>query len=339
VTIQESGEQSRRSDGASAPQIRDGLAAWLSEEVGEAVTIGSLQRTSTGYSRENWVFEATWTGVRHDLIARRDPVGSVLDTDRKVETAVLAAMAATNVPVPNLRWVDLDGQWLGRPAIVMDIVPGVCEVYVLNSSRPLDDRVSIARKMYSHLAAIHQVDWRALGLDKVLTDPGERAAHAALDDWEAQLHEVQRDPEPELAYVIAWLRANASASQRTVLVHGDFKPGNLLLEGDDVTAVLDWETAHLGDPFEDLGWVTNPLRAGDHRIAEAWESQHLLDHWSSITGWDVDPAAVHWWQVLANVKLAVIVLRGLGNFVDGRLDRMYHSPVRLYGMLLHQIGA
>jgi len=58
-----------------------------------------------------------------------------------------------------------------------------------------------------------------------------------------------------------------------------------------------------------------------------------------MTGWPVDAASVHWWQVLANVKLAVIVLRGAAAFVDGRLDRMYHSPVRLYGMLLHQIGA
>jgi aminoglycoside phosphotransferase (APT) family kinase protein len=321
------------------PEIRHGLTAWLSEEVGDSVEIGSLRRTSAGFSRENWVFEATWGGVRHDLIARRDPVGSVLDTDRKVETEVLAAMAATNVPVPSLRWVDLDGHWLGRPAIVMDIVPGVCDGFVLNGGRPPEERAALARRMYAHLAHVHQVDWRALGLDKVLTDPGERAADAALDDWEAQLREVQRDPEPELTYVIAWLRASAPTSTRTVLVHGDFKPGNLLLDGDEVSAVLDWETAHLGDPHEDLGWVTNPLRAGEHRIADVWEPQHLLDHWSSITGWKADPAAVHWWQVLANVKLAVIVLRGLGNFIEGRLDRMYHSPVRLYGMLLHQIGA
>ena len=45
-----------------------------------------------------------------------------------------------------------------------------------------------------------------------------------------------------------------------VLVHADFKPGNILLDGDRITALLDWELAHLGDPLEDLGWVTQPLR-------------------------------------------------------------------------------
>ena len=319
--------------------ISEALAEWISAEVGEPVRIGEVHRTSAGFSRENWVFDATWGGERHELIARRDPIGSVLDTDRLVETTVLAAMAHTNVPAPRLRWVDLDGERLGRPALIMDVVPGVCDGFVLNGSLPLQQRAQIARDMYDHLAHIHQADWRALGLGEVLTDPGDQAALAAVDDWEAQLRDVQLDPQPELAYVIAWLRANAPANDRTVLVHGDFKPGNVLMVGDDVSAVLDWETAHLGDPHEDLGWVTNPLRAGEHRIPDVWEPQHLLDRWSETTGWPVNPAVVRWWQVLANLKLSVIVLRGLHSFVDGRLDRIYHSPVRLYGMLLDQIGA
>lgn len=339
TVTEESGQGSGPSAGQIPAQIAGALADWMASEVGEAVEIGEIHRTSAGYSRENWVFDATWGGQCHELIARRDPVGSVLDTDRLVETTVLAAMAHTDVPVPALRWVDLVGDRLGRPALVMDVVPGVCDGFVLNGSLPLEQRAGIARGLYDHLAHIHQVDWRALGLGDVLTDPGDRAALAAVDDWEAQLRDVQLDPEPELAYVIAWLRANAPTNERTVLVHGDFKPGNVLMVGDDVSAVLDWETAHLGDPHEDLGWVTNPLRAGEHRIPEVWEPQHLLDRWSETTGWSVDPAAVRWWQVLANVKLSVIVLRGLHAFVDGRLDRIYHSPVRLYGMLLHQIGA
>jgi aminoglycoside phosphotransferase (APT) family kinase protein len=320
-------------------EIAEALGRWIAEEVGGEVEIGEIHRTSAGYSRENWVFDATWDGQRHDLIARRDPIGSVLDTDRVVETTVLAAMAHTDVPVPRLRWVDLDGGRLGRPSLIMDIVPGVCDGFVLNGALPLERRADIARRMYDHLAHIHQVDWRTLGLGRVLTDPGEDAALAALADWEAQLRDVQLDPQPELTYVIAWLRANAPANERTVLVHGDFKPGNVLLDGDDVSAVLDWETAHLGDPHEDLGWVTNPLRAGEHRIPDVWEPQQLLDRWSETTGWTVDGEVVRWWQVLANVKLSVIVLRGLHAFVDGRLDRIYHSPVRLYGLLLDQIGA
>jgi aminoglycoside phosphotransferase (APT) family kinase protein len=150
---------------------------------------------------------------------------------------------------------------------------------------------------------------------------------------------VQLEAEPELEVILGWLRAHAPRAAVTTLVHGDFKAGNVLLRDDEVVAVLDWETAHLGDPLEDIGWVTNPLRAGEHRIAGAWEPEDLIERWQQRTGLDADPSAVHWWRVLANLKLSVIVLTGVHAFVDGRLDRCYHSPVRLYQLLLDQIGA
>jgi aminoglycoside phosphotransferase (APT) family kinase protein len=98
--------------------LRSKLESWLADEIGEPVTISELTRTSAGFSRENWVFDGTWAGTRHDLIARRDPVGSVLNTDRKVEAAVLRSLAGTKVRVPTLRWADLEGRRLGRPTPV-----------------------------------------------------------------------------------------------------------------------------------------------------------------------------------------------------------------------------
>jgi aminoglycoside phosphotransferase (APT) family kinase protein len=318
--------------------LRTQLAAWLTDAVGEPVVIGDLNRTSAGFSRENWVFDATWAGQRHQLIARRDPPGSVLNTDRKVEAAVLMALAGTDIRVPTLRWADLDGSHLGRPTLVMDLAPGICDGFVLNRDRPLDERTELAARIYDQLAAIHGVDWRRLGIASSLPDPGRAAARSAVDHWEAELRRVQLEPEPELALVLHWLRGTAPVNEVTTLVHGDFKPGNVLLQGGDVTAVLDWETVHLGDPHEDLGWVTNPLRQGEHRIPGAWEPEDLLDRWAKRTGFAVDPEAVRWWQVLANVKLSVIVLTGSRSFVDGRLDRIHHSPVRIYRLLLDQIG-
>jgi aminoglycoside phosphotransferase (APT) family kinase protein len=77
----------------------------------------------------------------------------------------------------------------------------------------------------------------------------------------------------------------------------------------------------------------------EHRIAGVWEPADLLDRWSSATGFELDPEALQWWQVLANLKLAVIVLTGIHAFSQGRLDRVYQAPVALYRMLLSQIEA
>ena len=318
--------------------MKDELRAWLTEAVGQAVTIERIERASYGFSRENWLFDATWAAATHALIARRDPPGSVLRTDRRAETAVLGALAATGVPVPALRWVDLDGRWTSRPCLVMERVEGTCEPFALNGARSLAERVGLAERIYDELAEIHRLDWRALGLAEVFDDPGSDAPRRELDHWTAELRSVQRHPEPELALVRRWLADHLPDTTATVLVHGDFKPGNVLLgEHDRVAAVLDWETAHLGDPHEDLGWVTNPLRAGEHRITGAWEAADLLARWSAATGLDVDPAALRWWQVLANYKLAVIVLTGTDAFHRGRLDRVHQSPTGIYRLLMSQI--
>jgi aminoglycoside phosphotransferase (APT) family kinase protein len=315
------------------------LTAWLADELNDpAVRIDGLRRTSVGYSRENWVFDATWqadgrtrTGA---FIARRDPVGSVLETDRRLEFAILSALKGSAVPVPEVRWLDADGARLGRPSIIMDLADGVCDYMALNGSRSLERRVAIAHRLYDRLADIHALDWRARGLGEILEDPGSRAAIVALNHWQSELRRVQLEPEPELELVIAWLRRNAPASAVTTLVHGDFKPGNVLMRGDEVTLVLDWETAHLGDPLEDIGWVTNPLRAGEHRIPGSWEPAQLIERWSARTGFTADPPTVRWWNVLANVKQAMTVLTGKHAFADGRFDRVLHEPVAIYRLLL-----
>lgn len=327
-----------------AAAIEEELKAWLGEELCDpGLRIEGLRRTSVGYSRENWVFDAIWQAdgklCRQAFIARRDPAGSVLETDRRLEFAILDALAASSVPVPKVRWLDAEGARLGRPSIVMDLADGVCDYLALNGDRPLDRRLAIAHRLYDRLADIHRVDWRALGLDAVLGNPGNKAAPAALDYWEAELRRVQLEPEPELELVVAWLRERAPDNEVVTLVHGDFKPGNVLMQGDEVALVLDWETAHLGDPLEDIGWVTNPLRAGEHRIPGAWEPSDLIARWSGRTGFAADPAAVRWWNVLANFKQAMTVLTGKHAFADGRFDRILHEPVAIYRLLFNLIEA
>jgi aminoglycoside phosphotransferase (APT) family kinase protein len=97
------------------------LRAWLINELDDdSVQIINLSRTSVGYSRENWVFDAAWRTGNGTFIARRDPKGSVLETDRRIEAGVLARLEKSGLPTPRMRWVDVEGHRLGRPAIVMD---------------------------------------------------------------------------------------------------------------------------------------------------------------------------------------------------------------------------
>jgi aminoglycoside phosphotransferase (APT) family kinase protein len=324
--------------------VGERLSAWLTSELppDADVRVKGLHRASAGMSRENWIFEASWKvdgdAVTEALIMRRDPVGSVLDTDRSVEFAILHALEPTPVPAPRVRWLDADGRWLRRPSIVMVLEEGICDYFVLNGEAPLEARVALAERFCDLLVAIHQVDWRVIGLERFLPDPGPSASLVAIDLWEGVLRRHQLEPLPELDLVATWLRAHAPAAAATVLVHGDFKPGNALMRGDEVAVVLDWETAHLGDPVEDLGWVTNPLRRREHQIPGAWTAAELLSRYEAKTGIAVAEEALRWWRVLANFKLAVIGLTGVAAFVDGRYDRAHQVPGPLFAVMFDLIG-
>jgi aminoglycoside phosphotransferase (APT) family kinase protein len=320
--------------------LEDALAQWMGAELpaGTAIGIADLRRTSAGFSRENWVFDLEWSRPDEHgcdpLIARRDPPGSVLVTDRQTEFDVLRALEPTSVPAPRARWIDADGRRLERPTIVMSREEGDCDWFVLNGSRPLEVRVGLAHQLCDLMASIHAVDWRGIGLDTVFTDPGDAASLVELDHWEGVLRSHQLEPLPELELVFAWLRRRAPTASATVLVHGDFKPGNTLLRGDDVAVMLDWELAHLGDPVEDLGWVTNPLRRREHLIPGAWEVDDLVQHYERVTGLTVDRAALRWWNIFSNLKLSIIVLTGLAAYIDGRYDRSYQLPCALVSLML-----
>ncbi len=313
-----------------------GLEALIIDAIPSAREIAfiGLTRAAGGLSRENWSLDAQWVDADgahvRQLMLMRDAAGTLLATVRAREFAVLKALEASGVPAPKAHWVDPDGQHLGAPAIVMDRVPGTCDYLVLNGERPLAVRLDLAHAFIDLMARIHAVDWSGCGLGAVLDAPAGDPSRVELAHWEAEYRRVQLEPHPELDYVLAWMHRRAPVAEAIVLVHGDFKPGNALIAGEQISAKLDWETAHLGDPLEDLGWVTNPVRKREHQIAGAWEREQIVAAYRAHTGRQVDESALRWWNVFSCWKLAVIQLTAVNEFVAGRYDRVFQTPSWLY---------
>jgi aminoglycoside phosphotransferase (APT) family kinase protein len=106
------------------------------------------------------------------------------------------------------------------------------------------------------LARIHALDWRTHGLEFLGTAANPTAAMDAQLDYWAGYFEWARtaEPQPILTHALAWLRRKRPAPERTTLCWGDSRLGNMLFDNFEVTAVLDWEMAFLGDPEADLAW-------------------------------------------------------------------------------------
>ncbi len=329
--------EARAGDAAPAvAQVVAGLKALIIDAIPSArdIVFSGLERAAGGLSRENWSLDATWNDAggaqARRLMLMRDASGTLLATNRAREFAVLKALEGTSVPAPRAHWVDPDGRWLGAPSLIMDRMPGACDYLVLNGGRALAARLDLAHAFIGLMARIHAVDWRERGLAATLAEPADPPSRVELAHWEAEYRRVQLEPHPELDYVLAWMRQHAPTAESIVLVHGDFKPGNALIEGGEISAKLDWETAHLGDPLEDLGWVTNPVRKREHQIEGCWERPQIVAAYRALTGRRVDAASLRWWNVFSCWKLAVIQLTAVGEFVAGRYDRVFQTPSWLY---------
>ena len=310
------------------------LAAYLQHKMPDAreVEVSSLSRIPGGASRETWSFDATWREGKaragRGFILRRDPEASLLETERSVEFGVYQALQGTGVPVPEVYWLEADPRWLERPFFVMGRLPGQASPQALMGGAHAGDLEAIAQQKVELLARIHNLDWRALGLEFLDRPEGpDRCAEQEIERWGGILRQQVLEPQPALELALAWLRGHRPVAQRVTLVHADYRTGNFLVDGARITGVLDWEMVHLGDPLEDIAWVC--LRswrwAGDARVGGLLSRQELYRRYQEASGLKVDEEAVRFWEVLGNLKLAVIFLTGARSFSEGRSKDAIHA--------------
>lgn len=291
----------------------DALAAAVERHLGAGATVDDLRRLSGGASRELWSFAVTTPdGVRHPLVLRRDPPGSTTPVD---ESRLLAAAADVGVPVPEVRFVLDPDDELGR-GFVMDSVDGeALGRRIVRSDEYAEARRVLPGQCGEAMARIHSIDLAASGLAVPAGD--DHPARRQLDD----LHRVVDDlgavrPVIELAF--RWLRHDPPPPRRHVVVHGDFRVGNLIVGPEGLRAVLDWELAHVGDPAEDVGWmcVRSWRFGGTGRVGGIGELDDLLAGYRAEGG-DLDDDAVRYWEVFGNLRWAVICLMQVGVHLSG----------------------
>ncbi|MGH2603643.1 MAG: phosphotransferase family protein, partial [Dehalococcoidia bacterium] len=311
--------------------MADRIAAYLTHKMPAArdLRVRRVYRIPGGASRETWSCDARWTedGVLHEqgFIIRADPDASLLESNRDVEFRIYQAIQESGILVPGVFWEEPDPEWLGRPFFVMGRLEGETAPALLMSPRwtPLHD--TIGRQLAEHLACIHALDWHAAGLDFLGVPASTRdCAAREVDRWETILRKDALEPQPVLNRAIRWLRRNLPEAQRITLVHGDYRTGNYLFGDDGIHAFLDWEMAHLGDPLEDVGWTA--IRywryGGTEKIGGVIDREQFYQAYEQAGGARIDRAAVHFWEVLGNLKMAVISLTGARSFSDRRTHDM-----------------
>ena len=167
---------------------------------------------------------------------RKKPPGKLLPRAHEVEREhrVMAALADTDVPVPRMRLLCQDETILGTPFFVMDHVEGrVFPDRVMREGTPAH-RAAVYEDLARVLAALHRVDWRAVGLEGFGRPDGY--IERQLRRWTDQLIRTTQltRPLPVMEKIRDWLLAHIPQIQATTIVHGDFKLDNVMweVEGD-----------------------------------------------------------------------------------------------------------
>lgn len=241
------------------------------------------------------------TGQPERLVLRADAPSSLPGSlGRREEFEVISAAVAAGVRTPAARWlaegVVREGSW----SYLLDFVDGGAIGRKVLSSPALETaRESMPGELAAILARVHSVTPETAPELPILDeDP-----LLSVDRWLGPLTE----PHPALTLALRWLDAHRPPEVDKVLVHGDYRTGNFMVAPPGVTGVLDWEFAHWGSPYEDLAWIcVRDWRFGvDARpvggFASRWDFYRAYEE---ATGATVDPEAVHWWEVMGNVRWA-----------------------------------
>ncbi len=295
-----------------------------------------IRRMAGGASKEQFVFtyvdEAA--GVREKLVLRMDPTDGVLETSRERECEVIEAVSGI-VPVPAIRFRDLAGQWLDGTGMVTTFVGGVTKpsdaasgVTGLGTGFTPAWREKLTPRFIETLVKIHGFDFTTASLAHFGV-PDAHPVQAALwrvNHWARVWREIAREPLPIFALTESWLRENLPICNDLVLLHGDYRTGNYLFEEatGEITCVLDWEAAHIGDFHEDLAWSLVRIFGsrdadGEYLCSSLMTVDELVARYEAATGRAVNRKTLHFYRVLQAWSTVAMCASGL------RAARAHHN--------------
>ena len=289
-----------------------------------AVTISGVP--SVGATRSTLLIDIESGGEHLYAVAQIGPMADGTPVAPS-EAKLLELAAGAGVPVPQV--IAVADRLGGEPADVL-IASRIGGLSIPRKIlRSLDSEASgdaLARQCGEAFARIHSVPTGDLPASLERFD--ETAPHHDYCRWLDEALSTVETYHPAVRWGISQLRRNPpSVPAELTLVHADFRNGNMLVDNGELTAVLDWELAHVGDPMEDLAWMCVRMwRFGnDDRPCGGFGSiEALREGYESGGGvWRDD--AFWWWLAARSAWWAIGLARQGGLFLSGESGSIVHA--------------
>jgi aminoglycoside phosphotransferase (APT) family kinase protein len=278
------------------------------------VMIQNLRLVTRSLARHTWSFDAMGPHDRHPLvlyIGQPAVMGGGFELQGKAQVAA----AANGVPVARILAGDDSAETLGSPFLICERVAGESEWDRIVEQLDNSGRARLLRQCAFALAAIHRIN--------ASTPEPTRAQRLAMCRRQLDSPDVTT---ATFEWAFRWLTTHQPPSSPEVLVHGDYRMGNLLVNGSNLTAVLDWEWVHVGEACEDLAWFCAASRrfgapaslgaGGLGSIAS------FLAAYEEASGTTVDLVGFHWWRVMAALFSGIVRKDQARTWVAGKAPVM-----------------
>jgi aminoglycoside phosphotransferase (APT) family kinase protein len=286
--------------------------------------VDRLARMPGGASKETWSFDVYTETEESPLpmvlrVERSSPLPVALDIEK--EFFLIRETHKAGIPVPRPYWQG-NGD-LGSPFYIVGRITG--ETLVRRLHR--EDRYAAARKLIPGqlaeiLARIHRLP---LDQGRFYFMPHRAGTYSPASGellfYEKLLHQLSPDPHPAIELVIRWLKTHQPPSREPVLLHGDYRLGNIIFTEAGVESILDWELAHIGDPHEDLGYISvQAWRFGQdmNPIGGIGQREDFYRAYERAGGFTLDREALFYWEVFGNLKWAIITIFQTLPFLQGK---------------------
>jgi aminoglycoside phosphotransferase (APT) family kinase protein len=302
------------------------LEAYLRDRFGDdSLRVTDFRPLPGGYGKETTLFSVEGEALSGSFVMRRDRDEPTMDNDCHrvgAEFPVIRAAYDRGFPAPEALWVDTEHKLLpGGDFLVMTCAPGASGGNVHGAFGKVDS--ALVDLLATSIARLHQLP--------PLRELGDLTNGIASDLWDLSLQEATRRyitsirdlylsemvmPSPAVLALYGWLLGNVpDAPGRPVLLHGDIGFHNFLIDDGRLSAVVDWEFAHIGDPADDVGYVRNS-------VGNSLDWGEFMAAYRAAGGPDLSEERVRFFQIWGQVRNLTASQLTTNKFELGRLDEL-----------------
>ncbi len=290
----------------SDPAFESLLVQFCNRQFGETAEISGLKRLTGGANMESWGFDygdrllvlrrAPGTGERSEELAR---------ISMESEARLIALAGEAGITAPPMLGILTPEDGLGQGYLMARIAGETLPHKILGNPDFARAETALSEQSATELAKIH-----AMPLDTLPDDiPHEDAA--MLLEGLGQRYRDYGARIPVFDYALRWLADHLPKQAEPRLLHGDFRMGNLMINGDGIAAILDWELAHIGDPAQDLAYICTPswrFTRHDLAVGGFGDVDAFLSSYAAASDAAVDRARFDYWLVYSTLWWGICCL-------------------------------